>query len=118
VVGLNEQAARQAILDAGIEGNVTIREEETADEALLGQVLRSEPPVGSVVEKDQPIVLVIAVGPAETTTTTTTAPPTTTTTAAPTTTTTAAPTTTTTTAPTTTTTTTTAPTTTTTTTTP
>jgi serine/threonine-protein kinase len=107
VVGLTENDARQALTEAGITGTVTRRDEELADEARIGQVLRTEPQVGSLIAKDEPVVLVIAVAPATTTTTeapTTTAAPTTTTTAPPTTTTTQPPTTTTTAPPTTTTT--------------
>jgi len=105
VRGLTESAARQAIADEGITGEVTVRSEPSDDESLVGTVLRTEPAALTLLAKDAPVVLVLAELPATTTTasTTTTAPPATTTTTAPpattSTTTTVPPTTTTTTAP-------------------
>lgn len=78
LVGMTEQEARAALLEAGFE-NVRVVTEESEEEA--GRVLRVDPASG-VVPKDQEIVLTVA-KPLTTTTTATTTPTTQATTTAP-----------------------------------
>jgi serine/threonine protein kinase len=111
ILGTDPTAAKAALQAAGFTAVPTIQPEETSNVALIGKVLRTDPPAGSSYAPNTPITLFIGAARQTTTTestttttrpttttqstTTTTKPPTTTTTTKPPTTTTKPPTTTT-----------------------